>query len=93
MEIVIPESIETAIMDENRAAPAAYSMFEAPFVVTSRSNFGEALRPITVTKVEKLFASMKIKNMKEEIRIDDITYAGFLKTIRNALFITITFIV
>ena len=93
MEIVIPESIETAMMDKNRATPAAYSIFAAPFVVTSRSNFGEALRPITVTKVEKLFANMKIKNMKKEIRIDDATYAGFLKTIWSAFFITMTLIV
>ena len=81
MEIVIPESSETAMMDKNRAAPAAYSMFAAPFVVTSRSNFGEALRPITVTNVEKLLTSMKMKNMKEEIRIDIATYDRFLKTL------------
>ena len=67
-------------------------MFVAPFVVTSKNNFGEA-RPITVTKVEKLFTSMKIKNMKKEIRIDDATYAGFLKTIWKAFFITGIFIV
>jgi|SRR2546428_2845415 len=93
MEIVIPESIETAMMDENRAAPDAYSMFAAPFVMTSTSSLAEELRPSTVTKVEKLFASMKMKNMKEEIRIDDITYAGFLKTLWSAFFIIITLII
>lgn len=81
IEIVMPEIIHTTIMDENNAGPAAYNMFAAPFVVTSRSNFGEASRPSTVTKVEKLFASMKVKNMKNEIRIESAIYIGFLKTL------------
>jgi len=81
MDMVIPESIETAMIDENRTAPAEYSMFAAPFVIISKSILAEGLMPSTVTNVEKLFASTKIKNMKDEIKIDDIIYAGFLKTL------------
>ena len=77
----MPERMETAMIDENMATPAAYSMFAAPFVVTSRSNFGEALRPSSVTNVEKLLTNMKMKNVKAEIRIDTATYGGFLKTL------------
>ncbi|OLD33733.1 MAG: hypothetical protein AUI61_00135 [Thaumarchaeota archaeon 13_1_40CM_2_39_13_2] len=81
MEIVMPESMETAMIEENMATPDASSMFAAPFVVTSRNNFGEALRLSTVTNVEKLLTSMKMKNVKAEIRIDAATYGGFLKTL------------
>ena len=77
----MPESIETAIIDENMAAPDAPNMFAAPFVVTSSSNLGEAPRPSTVTNVEKLLTNMKMKNVKAEIRADDTTYRGFLKTL------------
>lgn len=81
MEIVMPESMATAMIDENTITPDASSMFVAPFFVTSKSNFGEALRPNNVTNVEKLLTSMKMKNVKAEIRIDAITYGGFLKTL------------
>jgi len=77
----MPESIHTTIMDANNAGPAAYSMFADPFVITSTSNFGDGPRLRTVTNVEKLFAKMKTKNMKNEIRIDSITYRGFLNTL------------
>jgi len=80
MERVMPESMETAMIDENMVTPAAYSMFAVPFVVTSRNNFGEALRLSSVTNVEKLLTNMKMKNVKVVIRIDIVTYGGFLKT-------------
>src|SRR5574337_1040333 len=67
MEIVIPERMHTAMMDENNAGPAAYSMFAAPFVVTSASNFGDDPSCSAVTNVEKLLARIKTKNMENVI--------------------------
>ena len=81
MDIVMPESIETVIIDENIAGPDAPNMFAAPFVVTSRNNLGEEPRPSTVINVEKLLTNMKMKNVKAEIRVDVATYSGFLKTL------------
>lgn len=77
----MPESMEITIIDVNMAAPDASNMFTAPFVVTARSNVGEAPRLIAVTNVEKLLTKMKIKNVKTEIRIDITTYLGFRKTL------------
>ena len=81
MEIVTPERMHTAMMDANNAGPAAYSMFAAPFVVTSASNFGDGPSCSAVTNVEKLLARMKMKNMENAISTDSATYLGFLKTL------------
>ena len=80
MEIVIPESMHTTIMDVNNAGPAAYSMFVAPFVIISTNSFAEGVISSIVTNAEKLLAKMKIKNIKNEIRIDSITYRVFVNT-------------
>jgi len=73
--------MDTAIIDANSAIPDAASMLAAPLVTTSINNFGGELSPSRVTKVAKLLASMKMKNMREEIRTDATMYLGFLKTL------------